>query len=64
MPPRAWQEAQRLLSKLGPEDVVESFLYVCEQTALSENWAENEWALAPLLSGKDQRPTSLFLLRW
>lgn len=36
---------------------MEAFLYLFEQTALRENWAEDEWtqALAPLLSEEAQK---------
>lgn len=50
------QEAQKLLSKPGPSDDMEAYLYIFEQTTLWENWAEEEWAqvLTPLLTGEAQ----------
>lgn len=50
------QEAQKLLSKLGPDDNVEVFLYVFDNTIFQVSWAEEEWAwvLTLLLTGKAQ----------
>lgn len=46
-----------MLSKLGPHDDIESYLFLFEQTTLRENWAKKEWAhiLVPLLTDEPQR---------
>lgn len=41
--PDTQQEAQRLLSKLEPDDDMEVFLCVFEQNAFREYWAKDDW---------------------
>ena len=52
-----WARSWDVLTRLGPDDDVEAYLHVFEQTARREQWPPAEWGgiLGPFLTGEAQQ---------